>query len=96
MISLFDLAEASSVCCMIDLASIPLFSSDSLQQERCRELAWYGGGDYGLLFTIPPSHIEKIKGIDKGEIFLIGEVCEGKGVVSYEGSPILIHGYSHF
>ncbi|MDR2855705.1 MAG: thiamine-phosphate kinase [Methanomicrobiales archaeon] len=96
MISLFDLAKASSVCCMIDLDAIPVFSSNSLSQEQCRDFAWYGGGDFGLLFTIPPSHIEKIEGIDTDEIFLIGEVCAGEGVVSSLGSLIPIRGYSHF
>ena len=96
MISLFDLAKASSVCCMIDLAAIPVFSSNSLSNERCRELAWYGGGDFGLLFTIPPSHIEKIEGIDRDEIFFIGKVCVGEGVVSSQGSLLPLRGYSHF
>ena len=96
MISLFDLAKASSVCCMVDLAAIPVFSSNALSQKRCRELAWYGGGDYGLLFTVSPSHIEKIGEMESDEIFLIGEVCAGEGVVSSEGPLIPIQGYSHF
>ena len=96
MLSLFDLAKASSVCCMIDLAAIPVLSSSTLSQKRCQELAWYGGGDYGLLFTISPSHIEKIADIRSDEIFLIGEVCAGEGVISSEGISIPFRGYSHF
>ena len=96
MISLSDLARASSVCCKIDLTAIPAISSELLTEEQCRELAWYGGGDFGLLFTIPASHIEKIDGIDMDELFIIGEVCAGEGVISSCDSPIQIRGYSHF
>lgn len=96
MISLSDLAKASSVACKIDLALIPQVSSPSLTPEQSRDLAWYGGGDYGLLFTIPPTNIEKIAKIDEKEVFFIGEVCAGEGVVSSSGDRIPIRGYSHF
>jgi len=96
MISLSDLAEASSVACKIVLDLIPQISSTSLSPEQCRDLAWYGGGDYGLLFTISPSHIDKIEKMYAKEVFLIGEVCPGEGVVSSSGDQIHIRGYSHF
>ena len=93
MISLSDIAKASSVACKIDLDQIPHISSSSLTREQCRDLAWYGGGDFGLLFTIHPTNIEKI---DVNEVFFIGEVCAGEGVVSSNGYQIPIRGYSHF
>ncbi|MCL2460078.1 MAG: thiamine-phosphate kinase [Euryarchaeota archaeon] len=96
MISLLDLAKASSICCTIDLDLIPQVSGASLPEKQCRDLAWYGGGDFGLLFTIPPSHIDNIAKKDINEVFFIGEICTGEGVVSSCGDQIHIRGYSHF
>jgi thiamine-monophosphate kinase len=91
--SLSDLSKASSVCCMIDTASIPSFSSDSLTEKQCRELAWYGGGDFGLLFTIAPKDASLLSQLD---VTFIGEIRSGLGVVGYDGVSLPIRGYSHF
>jgi thiamine-monophosphate kinase len=70
-ISLYDMGEASSVGFVLWENHLPL-----LPIINAEKYFLYGGGDYGLLFTIPR---EKIVIMDD-PISIIGDVIEKKGV----------------
>ena len=86
VISLYDIADASSVGIVLDEAAFPLFE-DSDYAKTC---FLFGGGDFGLLFTAPEA---VLKDID-AEFSVIGRVTEGNSVV-LGGEVLPRKGYAH-
>ncbi|MDE2442987.1 MAG: thiamine-phosphate kinase [Methanocorpusculum sp.] len=84
-ISLYDMGEASDVGFVLRENNLPL-----LPIADAKKYFLYGGGDYGLLFTIPR---EKFVKMDV-PVSVIGEVVEEPGVFIGE-EPVEKHGYAH-
>jgi thiamine-monophosphate kinase len=70
-ISLYDMGETSGVGFVLRKNHLPL-----LPIADAEKYFLYGGGDYGLLFTIPP---EKFVRMDV-PVSVIGDVVKGEGV----------------
>lgn len=94
-----ELAKAGQVCIRIDKDKIPLSDAMrkvSLEKEKT-DYALYGGEDYQLIFTMPPTETQEL--IDR-EITVIGEVIVGEaGVFLAEGGRqerLFPKGYQHF
>ena len=83
-ISLYDMSEASGVGFSLreDLPVLPILDGE--------KYFLYGGGDYGLLCTIPAENVREA-GVP---VTVIGEVVEGAGVV-WSGRPVEKKGYAH-
>ena len=86
VISLYDIADASSVGFVLDEDSLPLFE----ESEYAKTCFLFGGGDFGLLFTASDA---VLAGLDV-EYTVIGEVVEGDSVVM-GGSVLPRKGYAH-
>ena len=104
---LAHICEESGVGAVVGAEALPISDScrrlaGTLGLDPLR-LAIAGGEDYRLLFTAPPAaseHIRKLAGhaVD-GQLFLVGEVVEGHGVVltaAGQQSSIDYQGYDHF
>jgi len=86
VISLYDIADASSVGIILDEASFPLFE-ESAYAKTC---FLFGGGDFGLLFTASDAALEKLE----TEYTVIGRVVCGDSVRM--GEEVLPRkGYAH-
>ncbi len=87
--------RASGLACDLRSKDIPVFPGASLAD------ALYGGDDYELCFTLPPSdHPARQRGHTSWEslgipIFPIGEVTAGSGI-TIDGQPPPRTGYRHF
>ncbi|HJK62839.1 MAG TPA: hypothetical protein O0X89_02255 [Methanocorpusculum sp.] len=84
-ISLYDMSEASGVGFALLENHLPL-----LPIADAKKYFLYGGGDYGLLFTIPQ---EKFVKMDV-PVSVIGEVVEGDGVCMGD-ELVEKRGYAH-
>ena len=84
-ISLYDMSEASGVGFALRENHLPL-----LPIADAKRYFLYGGGDYGLLFTIPQ---EKFVKMDV-PVSVIGEVVEGDGVCMGD-ELVEKRGYAH-
>ena len=83
----------------IHLESVPV--PDILRKKGMEQLAFTGGEDYQLLFTISPTKLAHIKALkERGHmVSIIGEVTKGRGVKLFqEGKEIKLtaKGYQHF
>jgi thiamine-monophosphate kinase len=96
------LAEASGVGFELDWSSIPVSDVTrgiaEVTSTPLEEVAMHFGGDYQLLFTVDPSHMEELKrGL--GMISVIGEAT-GKGeiLIRKDGEIMNIEnrGWEHF
>lgn len=87
-LSLYDLLAVNNVGYAIDSTKLPI-PKDIAQSER-GDLALYGGGDYELLFTIPP---QKVRGITC-DYSIIGSVIEDHAVF-LDGSILPKRGFVH-
>jgi thiamine-monophosphate kinase len=87
-LSLYDLTLANTCGYRIHSALLPLMGD--IPQEKALELALYGGGDYELLFTIPPERLP-VEGV---ACRIVGEVVEEPGVL-VDGVPLERRGYQH-
>ena len=87
-LSLWDLSEASNVRLDIDSAAVPRFDSS----EYALSCALFGGGDFGLLFTLPADVIES--GLPDAEYTVIGRAAEGCGVYA-DGKLLERRGFVH-
>jgi thiamine-monophosphate kinase len=104
---LAHLCEESGVGAEIVELSLPI-SPDSRAAAAsfgCDPIAWAlsGGEDYRLLFTVPAADCEKLRELIhlelKREIFQVGVIVEGQGVVLLAGAnrrDISYQGYDHF
>lgn len=87
-LSLHDLAEVNELRFSVEGAKIPL--PRGLPEEEATEYALFGGGDYGLLFTISPDTLPG----REFPVTIIGSVFEGHGVTC-DGDPLPRRGYLH-
>ncbi len=87
-LSLYDLREVNGCGYRVDLDRLPL--PEGVPAALARDLALYGGGDYQLLFTIPPERMP-IEGI---ECYCIGTVTSEPDVVA-DGCALEKRGYQH-
>lgn len=86
-ISLYDMADASGVGFMLDSKK---FNLPDVRFGSAREYYLYGGGDFGLLFCIPPARLSALD----TEYTVIGTVVKEKGVWC-EGEIVEKRGYAH-
>ena len=86
-LSLWDLSDASSVAIAIDSAALPLMDAS----DYAMQCGIYGGGDFGLLLTIPPSC--RVQAEECG-CRVIGRVSAGSGV-TLDGKPLEKRGFLH-
>ena len=87
-LSLYDLVSVNGVGFSLDSAKLPLPAGIAAGQAL--ELALYGGGDYELIFTLPPSK-HPVGGLDYR---VIGNVTEDTSVV-VDGRQLAKRGYQH-
>ena len=87
-LSLYDLASVNGYGFAIDSAKLPLAAG--IPQEQARELALHGGGDYELIFTLPPDKFP----VDGVPSTVIGTVVAEK-TVTVDGRPLEKRGYQH-
>lgn len=87
-LSLHDMGLANPRGYRIHSAMMPLMGD--IPPEKALELALYGGGDYELLFTIPPERLP-VEGVPYR---VVGEVVEESGVL-VDGVPMARRGYQH-
>jgi len=87
-LSLYDLLSVNDCGFAIDSATLPLPAG--VPDNEARELALYGGGDYELIFTLPPER-HPVKGV---RYTVIGTVIPER-VVLVDGAPPERRGYQH-
>jgi len=87
-LSLYDLSAVNNLCFSVESGKIP--APDGLSAREAREYSLFGGGDYGLLFTIPPARLP-VHGV---RYTIIGEVKEGSGVL-IDGETLSRRGFLH-
>lgn len=85
VISLYDLVIASGVGASLYSSLFNPFDSSSYAQS----CYLYGGGDFGLLFTLPPNVV-----VDGVDYTVIGTIVEGSSV-SLDGKILPRKGYTH-
>ncbi len=87
-LSLYDLLSVNDCGFSLDSAKLPL--PTGIPSERARELVLYGGGDYELLFTIPPDRYP-VAGVSST---IIGSAIPERKVL-VDGKPLEKRGYQH-
>ena len=87
-LSLYDLLSVNDYGFSLDSADLPLPAG--IPSAQARELALYGGGDYELIFTIPPDKFP-VAGV---QATVIGSVIPQKGALA-DGKPLEKRGYQH-
>ena len=87
-LSLYDLMSVNGFGFSIDPAKLPL--PQGIPAVQATKLALYGGGDYELIFTLPPSK-HPVEGLTYA---VIGTVTPDKNVL-VDGKPLDRRGYQH-
>ena len=87
-LSLYDLISVNDCGFSLDSAKIP--RPAGIPEEHARELALFGGGDYELIFTLPP----KRHPVDGVIYTVIGTAIQEK-IVLIDGRPLEKRGYQH-
>ncbi len=87
-LSLYDLMSVNGCGFAIDSAKLPLAAG--IPADQARELALHGGGDYELIFTLPPDKYP-VTGVPST---VIGTVVAEK-TVTVDGQPLAKRGYQH-
>ena len=87
-LSLYDLSSVNNCGFSIESSKIP--RAKGISAEQSRELALYGGGDYELIFTLPPAR-HPVPGLSYS---VIGTVTAEKQVL-VDGQPLEKRGYQH-
>ncbi|MFY9981949.1 MAG: thiamine-phosphate kinase [Methanoregula sp.] len=87
-LSLYDLMSVNACGFSIDPEKLPL--PPGIPESRARELALYGGGDYELIFTLPPERYP-VPGVP---CRVIGRAIPEKEVLA-GGKPVEKRGYQH-
>ncbi len=87
-LSLYDLVSVNGYGFSLDSASLPIPAG--IPAKQAMELALYGGGDYEMIFTLPPSR-HPVEGL---AYTVIGTVIPEKKVV-IDGKPLDKRGYQH-
>ena len=97
-LSLHDMNRVSGVGFKIFEKMIPILPAvqNSFHGRELLEAAIYTGGDFELLFTVPPDKIRKAR--DASMITVIGEVIESGIYLEHEGKleELNPRGYEHF
>jgi thiamine-monophosphate kinase len=88
VISLYDLLSVNTCGYAIDSACVPL--PGGVPADEAQEYALYGGGDFGLLFTIPPERFP-VEGV---EAAVIGRAIPERRVL-VDGEVADAGGYQH-
>jgi thiamine-monophosphate kinase len=86
--SLYDLLGVNECGFSLDSTKLPVPSG--IPPDQARRLALYGGGDYELIFTLPP-HRHPVEGVS---YTIIGTVTREKTVLC-DGRPVEKRGYQH-
>ena len=87
-LSLYDLMSVNNCGFSIDSALVPRLAG--VPEPQAKELALYGGGDYELIFAIPPDRYP-IVGVP---CTVIGKATEEKSVL-VDNRPMEKRGYQH-
>jgi thiamine-monophosphate kinase len=87
-LSLYDLMSVNTCGFAIDSALVP--RPAGISEPQAKELALYGGGDYELIFTIPPDRYP-VAGVP---CTVIGKVTEERSVLA-DGKLMEKRGYQH-
>ena len=87
-LSLYDLADVNR--CGFSLESKNLPMPAGIPSRQAQELALHGGGDYELIFTLPPSK-HPVEGLTYR---VIGSVTVEKSI-TIDGRPIPKRGFQH-
>ena len=102
-ISLHWLAKASNIGIIIyDLPIHPELKSSFDSFDTILEMTMFGGEEYELIFTVPPSNLGKVEQVfteNNCKFFVIGECTDSQGVfVSHNESliPIPMRGWDTF
>jgi thiamine-monophosphate kinase len=88
VLSLYDLISVNECGFALDSENLP--SPGGIPVAQARELALYGGGDYELIFTLPPGRYP-VAGVPST---VIGTVTAEKMVIM-DGIPLEKRGYQH-
>jgi thiamine-monophosphate kinase len=101
--SLHELSQASGFGFEVELESIPVDEEVRNVAKVCGveldDLVLHGGGDYQLLFTIPPNDWMDVRDMLGDEVAIIGRCMERKVNTLKRGSSNVIlepRGYEHF
>lgn len=101
-ISLYELALQSHVNIQVDYESLMGQGVDEFAQANkmnAKELVFYGGEEYEIVATIPPSIVPKALAVAKKagvELIVIGKVKNGSGLVHAGKALLENRGYTHF
>ena len=87
-LSLYDLLSVNDCGFSLDSTKIPV--PDGIPANQARELALYGGGDYELIFTLPPQK-HPVQGVS---YTVIGTTTKEKTVL-IDNRPVEKRGYQH-
>jgi thiamine-monophosphate kinase len=87
-LSLYDLLSVNE--CGFSLDSTKLPTPAGIPAQEARKLALYGGGDYELIFTLPPQR-HPVKGVS---YTVIGTTIKEK-IVILDNRPVEKRGYQH-
>ncbi len=87
-LSLYDLVSVNECGFSLDSAKIP--RPAGIPEKQAFDLALYGGGDYELIFTLPPDR-HPVEGVT---YTVIGTVTQEKGVL-IDGRILEKRGYQH-
>lgn len=102
-ISLHWLTQASNIGIIVyDLPTHPELKSSLDSFDTVLEITMFGGEEYELIFTIPPSNLEKMEQIFKKNncnFFVIGECVDSQGVFVSQNeilTPVPMRGWDTF
>jgi len=87
-LSLYDLMSVNGCGFALDSSKLPLAAG--IPPAQARELALYGGGDYELIFTLPPDRFP-VAGVPAT---VIGRAVADTSV-TVDGQPLEKRGYQH-
>ncbi|MFX1286223.1 MAG: thiamine-phosphate kinase [Promethearchaeota archaeon] len=102
-ISLHWLSQASDIGIVVNKLPIyPELESFLESFDTIQEITMFGGEEYELIFTVPPSKLELLRNIfrlNNSQFFVIGECIDSKGVFisqKEELTPVPMKGWDAF
>jgi thiamine-monophosphate kinase len=101
--SLHELSQSSRAAFELDLEAVPVDPETRRVMDEGKgdlnRAVLHGGGDYQLLFTIPPEGWDRLHGMLGDEVKVIGRCIEGTSNILKEGASnsfLRPMGYEHF
>jgi thiamine-monophosphate kinase len=94
-VSLYEISDKSGVGFVVEFDEIPV---DPLVSDNDLDDLLYGGGDYGLLFTMREDKMGNIEEIEEKEISVVGRATERREILlRQDGIERVIErrGYDH-